>query len=89
MPQIEIPTPLHEPRVVEGEVNLEGAAMLGPANEAAEQAQEQDDNKQQGTVVLIAVPQKLDNGQIALVIVGQAQLLKGVVLAADQLNLGG
>ncbi len=84
MPETDTPTPLHDPKIVEGKLELEGSGMLGPANEVAQQ----EEQKFEGSQVLIAVPQKLDNGQVALVIVGQAQIIQGVRLAADELKLG-
>lgn len=77
-------------KVVEASVAFEGEGMLSSAIGASEDKQGEDPQAQEwkGSQVLIAVPQKLDNGQIALVIVGQAQILSGVKLAADELKLG-
>ena len=77
------PTPLHkEPQVVEGSVNFKGKAKLGSDDEP-------DKEKFEGSEIMIAVPQVLEDGKVVLVIVGQAKVMKGVKLAADELHLGG
>ncbi len=75
-------------KIIEAEVAFKGEGMMAPAKGAAEEKSEKEPQEWAGSEVLVAVPQKLDNGQIALVIVGQAKILSGVKLAADELKLG-
>lgn len=77
-------------KIIEAKVAFEGEGAIGVAREAVDAASEvpQEEEKFEGSKVLIAVPQKLDNGQVALVIVGQAKILGGVKLATDELKLG-
>ena len=76
-------------KIIEAEVAFKGKSMFGSGVDDSKDESEKEPQEWAGSQVLVAVPQKLDNGQIALVIVGQAQILSGVKLAADELHLGG
>ena len=71
-----------EAKVVEGNVSFIGEGLVGSTPEDEEEHFE-------GSEVMIAVPQQLENGKVVLVIVGQARVMKGVKLATDELKLGG
>ncbi len=87
-------TPGHSGKIVEGHATLVGegiaAAALGealgvpPADGQSPDVEE----PMEGQKVLLAVPQEIGEGQFALVVIGEAQVLHGVKLVGNGVKLG-
>ncbi len=70
------------PKIVEGHATLEGKLedLLSNPPSSPERPME-------GQTILIVVPQQLDNNQFALVVVGEAEMLHGVKLVGNGVEL--